>query len=254
MYFRGQGKAYLGLRDSNGNPLALRWVGNCPELKIGMSIDYIEHQESYTGQAQTDLKIVKSKSTSLNFTLEDFNKANLALALSGTANDVAASTAITGEVLNGSTTPAVGHVYTAAKRNGTTVAVKDSTGTPKTLTKDTNYSIEPYSMTIELLNISTGGPFVGPLKVDYTPGAMNEIAMFNAASTEYFLRFVGMNMADSGKIVTVDLFKVQLSPTTELNMVAEDLATLPMEGAALIDLLRPSSATLGQFGAIYQQQ
>lgn len=254
MYFRGQGKAYIGLRDGSGNPLALRWVGNCPELKIGMSIDYIEHNESYTGQSQTDLKIVKTKSTTLNFTLEDWNKDNLALAINGTANSVAAGSAIVGETLNGSTSPKVGEVYVAAKRNGTAIAVKDSTGTPKTLTKDTNYSIDPYSMTIEMLNTSTGGPFTGPLKVDYTPGAMNEIAMFNAASTEYFLRFVGMNMADSGKNVTIDLYKVQLSPTTELNMIAEDLAQLPMEGAALIDLLRPSNATLGQFGAIYQQQ
>lgn len=254
MYFRGQGKAYIGLRDSNGNPLAMRWVGNCPELKVGMSIEYIEHQESYTGQAQTDLKIVKTKSTTVNFTLEDFSKENLALVTNGTANSITAGSAIVGETLNGSTTPAVGQVFTAAKRNGSAITVKDSTGAPKTLTKDTNYAIEPYSMTIEILNTTTGGPFTGPLKVDYTPGAMNEIAMFNAAATEYFMRFVGMNMADSGKIVTVDLFKVQLSPTTELNLVAEDLATLPMEGAALIDLLRPSSAVLGQFGAIYQQQ
>ena len=253
MYFRGQGKAYMGLRDGSGNPKALRWVGNCPELKIGLSIDFIEHQESYTGQAQTDLKIVKTKSTTVNFTLEDFSKQNLALCLNGTANDVSAGSAIVGEVLNDSATPAVGNVFTAAKRNGTLIAVKDSTGTPKTLTKDTNYSVEPFSMTIELLNITTGGPFTGPLKVDYTPGVSTEIAMFNAAATDYFIRFVGMNMADSGKIVTVDLYKVQLSPTTEFNLISEDLATLPMEGAALIDLLRPSAGTLGQFGAVYQQ-
>ena len=31
------------------------------------------------------------------------------------------------------------------------------------------------------------------------------------------------------------------------------LGTLAMEGAALMDLLKPTSATLGQFGAVYQQ-
>ena len=256
MYFRGQGKLYIGTRDALGNPQTLRWVGNVPELKLGLSTDNIEHKESYSGQAVTDLKIVKGKSTSLSFTLEDYNKDNLALSVFGTALSVAAGTAITGEKLGGTpddTTLAVGDVFIAAKRNGTAIVLKDSTGSPKTLVKDTNYSIEPISMTITLLDVTTGGPFVGPLKIDYTSGISTEIGMFNTPQADLFMRFVGMNGADSGKIVTVDLYRVNLNPTKELSMITDDLAQLQIEGAALLDLLKPSNATLGQFGAIYQQ-
>lgn len=257
MYFRGQGKVYIGSRDANGNPQALRWVGNCPELKLGLQVDNIEHKESYSGQSLTDLKIVKGKSTSLNFTLEDFAKENLAQAIYGTALSVAAGTAITGEVLGGTpniTTLAVGQVFVSAKRNvGGAVVLKDSTGSPKTLTRDVNYTLEPISGTITLIDITTGGPFVGPLKLDYTPGISTEIGMFNTAQSDLFLRFVGMNAADSGKIVTVDLYKVNLNPTKELSLITDDLAQMQLEGAALLDATKPSSATLGQFGAIYQQ-
>ena len=255
MYFRGQGKVYIGSRDANGNPQALRWVGNCPELKLGLQVDNIEHKESYSGQSLTDLKIIKGKSTSLNFTLEEFNKENLAMALYGTALSVAAGTAITGEVLGGTpdiTVLAVGQVFASAKRNvGGTVVLTDSTS--YTLTKDVNYTLEPISGTITLIDVTTGGPFVGPLKLDYTPGISTEVGMFNTPQSDLFLRFVGMNGADSGKIVSVDLYKVNINPSKELSLITDDLAQRQIEGSALLDSTKPSSATLGQFGAIYQQ-
>lgn len=256
MYFRGQGKVYVFTRDASGNPMKGRWVGNCPELKLGLQVDNIEHKESYSGQSLTDLKIVKGKSTSLNFTLEDFNKDNLALALYGMALTVAAGTAITGEVLGtaATTTIAVGDVFQTAKRNvGGVVVLKDSTGSPKTLTKDVNYSLEANSGTITILDVSTGGPFTGPLKLDYTPGGDIEVGMFNTPMSELFFRFVGMNMADSGKIVTCDLYRVNLNPTKELSFITDELAQLQLEGSALLDSTKASNATLGQFGAIYQQ-
>lgn len=255
MYFRGQGKLYIGTRDALGNPQALRWVGNVPELKLGLQVDNIEHKESYSGQSLTDLKIVKGKSTSLNFTLEDFAKDNLAMAIYGAALSVAAGSAITGEVLGGTpavTTLAVGQTFVASKRNGSAVIVKDSTATPKTLVKDVNYTIDVASMTITLIDVTTGGPFTGPLKVDYTPGISTEIGMFNTPQADLFMRFVGMNTADSGKPVIVDLYKVSLNPTKELSFITDDLAQLQIEGAALLDAMKPVSSALGQFGAIYQ--
>ena len=104
-----------------------------------------------------------------------------------------------------------------------------------------------------LMDIATGGTFTGPLKLDYTPGTSTEIGMFNTPQSDLFLRFVGMNMADSGKIVTADLYKVNINPTKELSLITDDLAQMQIEGAALLDPTKPVNATLGQFGAIYQQ-
>jgi hypothetical protein len=62
-----------------------------------------------------------------------------------------------------------------------------------------------------------------------------------------------MNSADSGKIVSIDLYKVNINPSKELSLITDDLAQMQIEGSALLDSTKPSSAALGQFGAIYQQ-
>jgi hypothetical protein len=257
MYLRGQGKFYIGTRDALGNPQALRWVGNVPELKLGLETENLEHKESSSGQSLTDLKIPKGKSTSVNFTLEDFNKDNLAMALYGVSLSIAAGAPIVDEALGG--TPAItvlakDMVFIGSKRNaGGTVVLKDSSGTAKTLGPNVNYIHEPFSNTITLIDVTTGGPFVGPLKLSYTPGISTELGMFTTPQADLFMRFVGMNMADSGRIVTCDLYKVSVNPTKELSFITDELAQLQIEGAAIMDPTKPANALLGQFGAIYQQ-
>ena len=54
-YFSGQGRVYVGARDQNGQPLGLSYVGNVPELKVSLSVETLEHQESSSGQRLTDL-------------------------------------------------------------------------------------------------------------------------------------------------------------------------------------------------------
>lgn len=254
-YFSGRGKLYVYTRDTLGNPQAGRWVGNVPELKVAFSTERIVHMESYSGQNLQDVNIQKSTECSVSFILEDFSKENLALALYGTALSVSSGVAITAEKLGGTpdvTSLAVGQSFVAAKRNGTSVVVKDSTGSPKTLTLNTNYTLDAASMTIVLTDVTTGGPFVGPLKVDYTPGASTEVGMFSATPVDLFLRFVGMNKVDSSKAVTVDLYRVSLDPTSDFNLLTEELSQMPLAGTALVDSTKASTASLGQFGAVYQ--
>ena len=44
-YFSGQGRVYIGARDTAGNPQGLNFVGNVPELKVSLSVETLEHQE-----------------------------------------------------------------------------------------------------------------------------------------------------------------------------------------------------------------
>ncbi|PZP63952.1 MAG: hypothetical protein DI596_02300, partial [Azospira oryzae] len=60
-YFSGQGRVYIGARDALGNPQGLAYVGNVPELKVSLSVETLEHQESVSGQRLTDLQLVKTK-------------------------------------------------------------------------------------------------------------------------------------------------------------------------------------------------
>lgn len=98
MYFSGQGKVYAADRDSSGNPGAFRYLGNVPELKIGLSVDFMEHKESISGSRIMDQRTQKQMKGTVSVTLEELTSANLALALYGqTPRDLSvASQAVTG--------------------------------------------------------------------------------------------------------------------------------------------------------------
>lgn len=251
-YFRGQGKLLAGLRDATTSyPLDLRWVGNCPELKVGFSTTKLEHKESYSGNNLTDVQIITEKKATLSCVLEDFSKENLALLFNGVAAQATGTTPVTGYTLLGSSTPTVGQFFMLPRRNLSNVTIKDSTsGTAKTLTADTNYRLYAKEGMIEILDVTTGGAFTGPLRADFTPAASSEVAMFNAAAQDMWFRFLGMNMSNNGLPVVVDLFKVQLDPSKELSLIGDEIAKFTLEGSVLMDPLRASNDVLGQFGHV----
>ena len=92
-YFSGQGRVYIGARDTVGNPQSLSYVGNVPELKVSLSVETLEHQESTSGQRLTDLQLIKTKKGEFACTLEELVPVNLELALYGTTTQVTAGTA-----------------------------------------------------------------------------------------------------------------------------------------------------------------
>src|SRR5437764_636612 len=88
-YASFQGRVYLGKRDPLGNPIEVRSPGNVAELKLALKTDVLEHYESQSGQRALDHRMIKQKSATVNMTVEEFTKENLALALYG--NYVAAT-------------------------------------------------------------------------------------------------------------------------------------------------------------------
>jgi hypothetical protein len=60
-YFSGQGRVYIGARDITGKPQGLNYVGNVPELKVSLSVETLEHQESTSGQRLTDLQLIERR-------------------------------------------------------------------------------------------------------------------------------------------------------------------------------------------------
>ena len=251
-YFRGQGTVYLAERTAGGLPKVLRNLGNVPELKISLETETLEHKESQSGHALTDLRLEISKKASASLILEHFSKENLALLVRSTIVSVSASTAHTGDVLGGGATDAVvGNVLDLGYRNVTGVVIKDSTGSPKTLTLNVNYRLNAALGQIELLDLTTGGAFVQPFKADFTPGNSTEVGMFTAAQKEWYLRFEGLNTADSNASVGIDLFRFVCDPSKELSVIGDDTAKFELSGSLLLDTTRASSAALGQFGAIF---
>lgn len=246
-YFSGQGRVYLAQRDTTGNPLSLRWVGNVPDLKISLNVETIEHKESYSGQRLTDLQIIKSKDGEFSCTLEEISSENLELSLFGQTSQVN-SGSVTGEALP--TGIAAGDLRLLIHQFVSAVTVTDSAGTPATLVEGTHYRVHAAQGGIEFLSV-TG--FTQPFLVDYAYGAAKRTAMFKSAQPEVWLRFDGINTADGNRPVIVDLYRVAINPTKDLSLISDELQKFELSGKVLADVSKDGAGPLGQFGRIVMQ-
>ncbi|MCW5657448.1 MAG: hypothetical protein KIT60_07075 [Burkholderiaceae bacterium] len=249
--FLGQGKVFVGLRLASGLPDISRWIGNASVFKLGMEEDSIERNESYSGNRLPLRRATRTRQGTVQIVFDEFSDDNAALALIGAKTTVAAGSPQTNVALAATVgNPAkVGDTLIIPGHNLSAVTIKDSTGSPKTLTLDTNYSLDAFAGSIDILNLTTGGPFVMPLTADFTPGQRTVVGAFKTVSPEVYVRLNGIN-TDDGSRVIVDVFRSRLSPAREFNLIGDDFADFELNGSMLADLTRLQSAAGGQFFSI----
>lgn len=242
--FSGQGKVLIGARQSNGQPGILRWLGNASVFRIAMSEDSVERKESYTGNRNPSRRMTRGRSAEITITFDEFSKESMAYALLGVNTAVAAAGAVTGYTFP--TGAVVGDSLVLPAKNVSAVALKDSTGSPKTLTLNVNYSLDAFAGSYTLLDLTTGGPFTQPFKGDYTPGAYNQIGAFKALGAELYVRMEGVNTDDNSRVVC-DVFRVRLTPSKQFDIINDDFNDFELGGSVLTDSTRLSSSADGQF-------
>ena len=246
-YASFQGRVYLGKRDPSGLPIEVRSPGNVAELKLSLKTDVLEHYESQSGQRALDHRMVKQKSATVNLTIEEFTKENLALALYG--NFVVGTTGtVTDEPLGG-VSPTVGDRYFLAHPKVSSLVVVDSAGTPATLTAGTHYTADTDFGAIQFLD--TAG-FTASFKASYAFGVATEIGIFTQALPERYLRLEGLNTAQGNARVLVELYRVAFDPLKEISFISDEYNKFELEGSLLADSSKPLDAVLGQFGRIVQ--
>jgi hypothetical protein len=85
---------------------------------------------------------------------------------------------------------------------------------------------------------------------DYTYAGYDQIeAIVSSAAPERWLRFEGLNTADSDNPVVIDVYKASIQPLAELALINEELAEMAVEASALSD---PTRATGSQYFTIRQ--
>lgn len=238
-YFSFQGIVSLGTAGSNA--LEEYEVGNCPSLTIDLSVETIEHTESWSGQRMTDLRLIKSKKASVKMTLESFDLDNLALGLYGAPANRDAGT-VTAESLGA---VQAGKVYPLANPMSVSNVVisdgADQTVNPSRYEVDTTFGV------IKVLD-TTGTTM--PWKVNYSYGAAKNLAMFLNNPPARRLRLRGVNTAQSNAPVMIELYRVVFDPIKSLAMIQDDLGSLEFEGSALADPTKASDQMLGMFGRV----
>jgi hypothetical protein len=246
-YASFQGRVYLGKRDDFGHPIEVRSPGNVAELKLSLKADVVEHYESQSGQRTLDHRMIKQKSATVNLTIEEFTKENLALALYGN-HITGTSGTVTDEPIGGAT-PVIGDRYFLAHPKVSSLALKDSAGTPATLTLGTQYTADTDFGALQFLDITGLTP---PFKASYAHGIATEIGLFTQPLPERYLRLEGLNTAQGNAKVLVELYRVAFDPLKNLDLISNDFNKFELEGSLLADPTKPLDAALGQFGRIVQ--
>lgn len=246
MYFSGQGKLFVATL-VNGIPGQFRWLGNVPDFKPSFDTSKIEHKESYSGQRLLDKVITTENKAKVTAELEDWSKENLALAVRGAVNAVAAGTVTTGAPETSPAGLVAGSIWALKHQKVSAVVIKDSAATPVTV--DTaDYVVDPDFGTVTIIDV-TG--YTLPFTASYSYGAVDNIAFFTQPIQEVALRFEGVNTADGNKKVLAEIYRVALDPTKDLGLITNDLGKFSLEGNALVDPTKPDNdLVFGKFGRL----
>ena len=239
-YFSGQGRVFIGTRDLNGNPQGLTFVGNVPDLKVSLSVETLEHQESQSGQRLTDLQLIKTKKGEFACTLEELIQTNLELALYGSTTAQTSGTVTDEPVI---TTAETGKLYLLGKQNVSSVVIKAGA----TTVANTKYGVNEKHGSLQFTDL-TG--VTGAITASYSYGTANVTAMFTQPLPERWVRFEGLNTADSNREVVIDLYRVAINPAKDLSVIGSELMKFELSGQVLADLTKSASGELGQFGRL----
>lgn len=234
-YFSGQGIVSLATRSTAGDPQGFVNIGNVSALSITQEVTKEEHTESTTGNRSIDAVLQTKTTVGVSMTIDNLSKENLALMSQGSSATVAA-----GSVTNEAVTAYLAKTVALAHPNVSTVVVTNVAGTT-TYVAGANYTVNAEAGSINILNAAAQAAAANPitdlqvLHIDYSYTAYDTVDAFTSAAPERWIRFEGLNTADSNKPVIVDIFKFQFAPFAELLLINDTFAEFVVEGEALSD-------------------
>lgn len=230
-----QGELFLA-KMINGQPSALLPIGNTPELQIQITSETTDHYESKTGLRAKDAVLRKQTGVSISGTLEEVTKENLAMVLSGKTLEIPEA------IVPESTIGAVkaGEMIDLGVRNLSDVAFKGPADAAITADK---YILDAVFGTVVFNEAITDVKWSGK------SGAITRTTIATNLGEEYRFFFKGVDTFQGDKIA-VTLWRVELSPDTEFDLIHEEFASYSIEGECLADISKAHDAELSIFGHI----
>ncbi|MGQ0708700.1 MAG: hypothetical protein ACT4NV_03015 [Rhodoferax sp.] len=221
--YLGIGKIYAR---TAGAAAGLIDIGNASKLELAVKEEKKKLQDYRKTGGGVYATVSRIAEATLRMTLNDLNKTNVARAIFGAAAAVDGAT-ITDEAA----TAYKGAIVPLAHINPTAVTVTDSAGATS-YTANTDYEVRAGGIFIIPAGSITDGQ---SLKVDYTYAAYDKVEAMTTSAVTLELHFEGLNEANSGKPVIVDIWRAQLSPTKALSLLGDKFADLEVEAEVLAD-------------------
>ena len=221
--YLGSGKIYAR---TQGSAAGLMELGNASKLELSVKEDKQKLKDFSKPGGGTYSSVSRISEATLMMTLNDLNKTNVARAVFGT------EVAVTGAaILDEAVVAYKGAIVPLLHPNPTAVTVTN-TAASTTFVANTDYEVRAGGIYIIPAGAITDAQ---ALKVDYTFAAYDTVEAMTSASILLELHFEGLNEANSGKPVIVDIYKAQLSPTKALSLLGDKFADLEVEAEVLAD-------------------
>lgn len=247
-YQIGGGELFIAELLSSGLPGGFRHVGNVPSITLNVSTEQYTHESSTTPTPVQDYSAITKVNGAGKFNLENKNAENLALFFLGEASaytnpgiaglaDVVMIAAGAGnlqtnswyQIRNAAGSPVFGITST------NDIVLKTTNGTPVTLTKDTDYTVDALRGMVFIKDtapittaISGNEGITVTLTADPAATLVDQVAVLSDTSKKVAMRLVQINSGDSDKETIYDFHKVSLAPDGDTEMITTEISGLPM--------------------------
>lgn len=218
-------------------------LGEAPVFKTSQTAPVAEMNTSRDSARGVAFRMAQSKGAGLEIQLRTLDDFTLGLLSSGSWSEAAASAAVVDWAAP--TGLVAGQVIKLPAENVSAVTVTDSTGSPITL-PPAQYELDAVAGTIKLLDITTGGPYVQPFKVDYTPGAVKVLGALKVPDKEYRVVLAGTN-AYNGERGIFTGYRFRFAAEGDADWISEDYGTYTLRGSLLQDSARAAGSAGGQY-------
>jgi len=242
-YYSGQGVVMVGDLDEDNALLGLTPLGNVTALEIGVEVSVEEHTESQSGQRGTDLRKEKETKVSIKMTAQNFVRDVLAMFTRGTSTPVDAGEVTAGEVvcMLGKVMP-LPHIKVSdvvLKKGEATLTAYVDDDTPY----DYQLNADAGSIRFAAVPATSGLKDEDELSIAYDYAAQAQVDSLTTGAVARFLRFEGLNTADSNQPVVVEAFRCQFDPAKVLSLISDEtVQSFELEGSILADLTRATGS------------
>ncbi|WP_312481041.1 phage tail tube protein [Stutzerimonas nitrititolerans] len=246
-YYFGQGKLWIAEILASGALGPWVWLGDVSELTGQGNETRVQHRESFSGVNAMVRDFGKEAGMTWNATMHQLDADNVGRFTRSRMSAQIAGT-VTGEQLPDSVED--GDLITLDHMNVTDLVLTDSlTPTPATLVRGTHYDHDIFG-DLEILTLPTSPVPTQPLVAAYSHGATKQAAFLAGTDKNYALKYKGINLAENGAPILVELYKTSASLLQQLSLITtgNQLASSPVSFTTLLDSSKPASGDLGQFG------
>lgn len=242
-YYYGQGRLFLSEIFDDGTFGEWFFLWDVSAFTVSPKVTTIKHKESFSGFKAVTRNIVNERELNTSFTLFNYNGKNTGIGLGGEPVITEGGT-VTSEPLG---TVKNGQIVFLENMGVSNVVINDNGAQP---IDKKYYTLSAGHGRLEFHDLPATGAPTPPFTADYTYTGTVATPVINKPQSTYRLRYDGVNLAENNAPCVCVFYKLSPELAAQIDLITsgDELASMEVPGAVLIDNTKPVDSKLGQFG------